>query len=84
MDFTQIMKNIMQWVWQLINDIGQLVNFMFTPLSETIQNMTLPAWVSTALGWLVGLFGNNISPIIMLGIGGIIVAVIVSVVKLFV
>ena len=84
MDFTQIMKNVMQWVWKLINDIGQLVSFMFTPLSETIQNMTLPAWVSTALGWLVGLFGNDISPILMLGIGGIIVAVIVGVVKLFV
>lgn len=84
MNYNNVIQNVFRWLWSLISGVGQLGTFLFTPMSESIQTLTLPQWISDALTWLVGIFGNNISPIMIIGVIGISIAIIVGVVKAFV
>lgn len=84
MDYQSILENMAKWFFSLINGIGRLISFLFTPISETIEGLTLPEWVGTALSWLEGIFGVDVVPIMLLGVAGIIIAVIVGIVKAFV
>lgn len=84
MDFGEILQGIAQWVWTLILGVGNLIGFLFRPLSQSISGMSLPDWVSTALNWLIGIVGNNVSPIAMIGVTGIVVATIIGIIKAFI
>lgn len=84
LDYTDLITRVAKWVWGLISGIGTLMQFLFTPLSTSIQQVELPNWVATAFAWLVGIFGDNISPIMLIGVTGLIIAFIVGVVKAFV
>lgn len=84
MDYNEIIKNVFQWLWSLISGIGQLGTFLFTPISESITTLTLPDWVATALSWLVGIFGANVSPIMIIGITGITISIIIGIIRIFI
>lgn len=84
MDYKQILLELARWFWKLLAGASNLISFLFTPISQTIENITLPSWVTTALGWLQGIFGVDVVPIALIGVTGIIIAVIVAIVKAFI
>lgn len=83
-NFGDLFKNIARWFWSLLNGVGELLTFLFSPISETIQNVSLPNWVITALEWIQGIIGTDVAPIMLIGVTGIILAIVVGVVKTFV
>ena len=79
----ELFNNIFEWAFKLIFAIQQLGAFLFTPLGDSVDDLqNVPQWIQTGLSYLVGILGN-ISPIALIGIGGVIVAIIVTIVRAF-
>lgn len=78
-----LFNNIFKWAYELLGAIRDLGIFLFTPLGDSIgQLQNVPQWIQTGLSYLVGIIGN-ISPIALIGISGVIIAIIVAVIRAF-
>lgn len=79
----ELFENIFEWAYKLVFAIQQLGDFLFSPLGDSVGNLeNVPQWIQTGLSYLVGIVGN-VSPIALIGIGGVIVAIIVAIIRAF-
>lgn len=84
MDYQSIFENMAKWFFTILNGVGRLITFLFTPISQTVTGLTLPEWVTNALLWLQGIFGVDVVPITLLGVTGLTIALIIGIVKAFI
>lgn len=80
----QIFENIFKWAFDLIMGIEKIAIFLFKPMSESIAEIEgLPNWVVSTLQVVISVFGD-VAPIILIGISGVIIGIIISIVKAFI
>lgn len=82
MEYSEILQTLAQWVWSIYNGGAKFFGFLFSPISESITTENgFPQWIVTATETLTNIIGINVTPIALVGVSGIIIAIVVGLIK---